>query len=177
MIYPFPDFGLPEKIKDQCMEYTSKYRQMFFVLLDEVRNLLGYSIRKDDFELGEELAMEMMYGGFDFSVVHSTIYRPELLLIECRFGPVPEGREFPIMKKILQMNCALAEIDGSIFCIEADSGDLVYTLAQRMTDLDGKSFLYKMTEIVWHGRRWLETRFVSEEGTRTDKSLSPIALA
>ena len=102
------------------MAYTDPDRNKFLEILTEIKNLLGYSLRSDEPQPGEELAMEMMYGGFDFSVVHSNNFKPEALLIECRFGPIPEGREFPIMEKLLQMNCALAELDGSMFCIEAE---------------------------------------------------------
>ncbi len=102
------------------MAYTDPDRNKFLKILTEIKNLLGYSLRSDEPQPGEELAMEMMYGGFDFSVVHSNNFKPEALLIECRFGAVPEGREFPIMEKLLQMNCALAGLDGSRFCIEAE---------------------------------------------------------
>ncbi len=159
------------------MAYTDPDRNKFLEILTEIKNLLGYSLRNDEPQPGEELAMEMMYGGFDFSVVHSNNFKPEVLLIECRFGPVPEGREFPIMEKLLQMNCALAELDGSTFCIEAESGDLIYTLAKSMDGLDGKTLLYKMTEIVWHGRRWMETRFLSEKDTRENDAFGAVAMA
>jgi hypothetical protein len=159
------------------MLYTDPDRNKFLEILTEIKNLLGYSLRSDEPEPGEELAMEMMYGGFDFSVVHSNNFKPEALLIECRFGPVPEGREFPIMEKLLQMNCALAELDGSTFCIEAESGDLIYTLVKSMDGLDGKALLYKMTEIVWHGRRWMETRFLNEKDTRANDAFGAIAMA
>lgn len=159
------------------MSYTHPGRNKFLEILTEIKNLLGYSLRSDEPEPGEELAMEMMYGGFDFSVVHSNNFKPESLLIECRFGLVPEGREFPIMEKLLQMNCALAELDGSTFCIEAESGDLIYTLAKTMDGLDGKALLYKMTEIVWHGRRWMETRFLNDKDTLTNDALSAVAMA
>ena len=159
------------------MAYTDPDRNKFLEILTEIKNLLGYSLRSDEPQPGEELAMEMMYGGFDFSVVHSNNFKPEALLIECRFGPVPEGREFPIMEKLLQMNCALAELDGSTFCIEAESGDLIYTLAKSMDGLDGKALLYKMTEIVWHGRRWMETRFLNEKDTRANDAFGAVAMA
>jgi hypothetical protein len=159
------------------MPYTDPDRNKFLEILTEIKNLLGYSLRSDEPQPGEELAMEMMYGGFDFSVVHSNNFKPEALLIECRFGPVPEGREFPIMEKLLQMNCALAELDGSTFCIEAESGDLIYTLAKSMDGLDGKALLYKMTEIVWHGRRWVETRFLNEKDARENNDFSVVAMA
>ena len=159
------------------MSYADPDRNKFLEILTEIKNLLGYSLRSDEPEPGEELAMEMMYGGFDFSVVHSNNFKPEALLIECRFGPVPEGRELPIMEKLLQMNCALAELDGSTFCIEAESGDLIYTLAKSMDGLDGKTLLYKMTEIVWHGRRWMETRFLREAENKSNNSLNSVALA
>jgi hypothetical protein len=159
------------------MPYTDPDRNKFLEILTEVKNLLGYSLRSDEPQPGEELAMEMMYGGFDFSVVHSNNFKPEALLIECRFGPVPEGREFPIMEKLLQMNCALAELDGSTFCIEAESGDLIYALAKNMDGLDGKALLYKMTEIVWHGRRWMETRFLNEKDTRANDAFGVVAMA
>jgi hypothetical protein len=159
------------------MDYTDPTRARFLALLVDVRNALGYSMRNETQQNEQELAMEMMYGGFDFAIVHSLVHKPDALLIECRFGPIPEGREFPIMKKLLHMNCALAEIDGSTFCIEPESGDLIYTIAQSLAALDGKSLLYKMTEIVWHGRRWLETRFVKEEGNRKNDSINPFSLA
>lgn len=159
------------------MPYTDPDRNKFLEILTEIKNLLGYSLRSDEPEPGEELAMEMMYGGFDFSVVHSNKFKPESLLIECRFGPIPEAREFLIMEKLLQMNCALAELDGSTFCIEAESGDLIYTLAKSMKGLDGKALLYKMTEIVWHGRRWMETRFLNEKDTRANDTLGAVSMA
>jgi hypothetical protein len=159
------------------MPYTDPDRNKFLEILTEIKNFLGYSLRSDEPQPGEELAMEMMYGGFDFSVVHSNNFKPEALLIECRFGPVPEGREFPIMEKLLQMNCALAELDGSTFCIEAESGDLIYTLAKNMDGLDGKTLLYKMTEIAWHGRRWMETRFLNEKDTRANDAFGVVAMA
>lgn len=152
-------------------------RIRFLAIVDEIRSALGYSLRKEDPLPGEELAMEMMYGGFDFAVVHSGRNSPDRILIECRFGALPEGREQQIMQRLLNMNCALAELDASVFCLDADSGDLIYTLGLSIDGQDGSTLLAKMTEIVWHGRRWLETRFMNEETHTQDSSLNLASLA
>lgn len=138
-------------------------RTCFMGLVDEIRTALGYALRNEEPEHGEELAMEMSYGSFDFAIVHSLSNAPDRILIECRFGELPEGREQQIMFKLLNMNCMLAEIDSSAFCLDPDSNNVIYTLALDLDGLDSSTVLAKMTEIVWHGRRWLETRFVSQE--------------
>ena len=112
-------------------------RMRFLSVVDEIRIALGYSLRKEDPQPGEELAMEMMYGGFDFAVVHSVRNSPERILIECRFGPLPEGREQQIMQRLLNMNCALAELDASVFCLDTESGDLIYALGLAIDGQDG----------------------------------------
>ena len=156
---------------------VNQQRLRFLNIVDEIRSALGYSLSKEDLKPEEELAMEMMYGGFDFAVVHSARNAPERILVECRFGPLPEGREQQIMLRLLNMNCALAELDASVFCIHPESGDLIYTLGLPIDGTDGNSLLAKMTEIVWHGRRWLETRFVKDEDRAQDSTLNLSALA
>lgn len=156
---------------------VNQQRLRFLNIVDEIRSALGYSLSKEDLKPEEELAMEMMYGGFDFAVVHSARNAPERILVECRFGPLPEGREQQIMLRLLNMNCALAELDASVFCIDPESGDLIYTLGLPIDGMDGNSLLSKMTEIVWHGRRWLETRFIKDEDRAQDSALNLAALA
>lgn len=156
---------------------VNQQRLRFLNIVDEIRSALGYSLSKEDLKPEEELAMEMMYGGFDFAVVHSARNAQERILVECRFGPLPEGREQQIMLRLLNMNCALAELDASVFCIDPESGDLIYTLGLPIDGTDGNSLLAKMTEIVWHGRRWLETRFIKDEDRAPDSALNLTALA
>lgn len=152
-------------------------RQRFLHIVDELRVALGYSMREQDPDPGEELAMEMMYGNFDFAVVHSMKNQPGKVLIECQFGDLPEGRREAIVGRLLQMNTALAEIDGSVFCMDADNKTIIYTLTQSLNELDGTVLLSKMTEIVWHGRRWLETRFLPQDAQHDAERLDPLQLA
>ncbi len=152
-------------------------RQRFLGVVDELRAALGYAVREQEPEPGEELAMEMMYGNFDFAVVHSMKNQPGRVLIECQFGEIPEGRFEAIIERLLQMNSALAEIDGTVFCIDADGKSVVYTLSQSLDDMSGSSLLSKMTETVWHGRRWLETRFLKQEEVIDVERLDPLQLA
>lgn len=152
-------------------------RHQFLNVVDELRAALGYSLRTEDPDPGEELAMEMMYGGFDFAVVHSLTRRPECVLIECVFGPIPDSRAEPIMKRLLEMNAALAELDGSTFALDESRDQLVYTLAIDLASLDGSVLLRKMTEIVWHGRRWLETRYMNSGESQAGSLLNPVQLA
>jgi hypothetical protein len=152
-------------------------RHQFLKVVDELRAALGYSLRTEDPDPGEELAMEMMYGGFDFAVVHSLTRQPECVLIECIFGPIPDSRAEPIMKRLLEMTAALAELDGSTFALDESHDQLVYTLAIDLASLDGAVLLRKMTEIVWHGRRWLETRYMNSGESQGGSLLNPVQLA
>lgn len=152
-------------------------RREFLELIDDVRKSLGYAIRQEDQFPGEELAMEMMYGGFEFAVAHSIKNKPEKILLECRFGEMPAGMEQAIMYQLLHMNATLAELDGSVFCIDPDTLDVMYTIAVNLRDLNGIQLLGKMTEIVWHGRRWLENRFIQTESRTNAPSLNPAVLA
>ncbi len=152
-------------------------RNRFLSIVNELRDALGYEIRKEAPDPGEELAMEMMYGNFDFAVVHSLRNAPDRILIECDFGLIPEGKKMYIIEKLLQMNTALAEIDGSIFCIDSDTEKLIYTLSQKITDTDGSKLLEKMTEIVWHGRRWMETRYLKVDQNSYENTVSLTVLA
>ncbi len=152
-------------------------RHRFLAVVDELRSMLGYSIRNEDPEPGDELAMEMMYGGFDFAVVHTLQRSPQRILIECIYGLVPEGRASQVMNRLLEMNVALAEVDGSVFCLDESGSQLVYTLAVDLDSLDGSQLLRKMTEIVWHGRRWLETRYLNDQAPEQQELLNPVQLA
>ncbi len=152
-------------------------RQRFLQVVDELRAALGYALRDQDPEPGEELAMEMMYGNFDFAVVHSLKNQPGRVLIECQFGEIPDGRFDAIVRRLLEMNSALAEIDGTVFCLDADGKSVIYTLSQSLEDMSGSSLLSKMTETVWHGRRWLETRFLKQEMQKETERLDPLQLA
>ncbi len=154
---------------------AAEQRKRFLIIVDELRVALGYSIRDMNPDPAEDLVMEMMYGNFDFSVVHSKIFCPEKILIECEFDDIPESRKGVIITKLLEMNSVLAELDGSVFCLDQDNCKLVYVLPMRLSLLDGKLLLSKMTEIIWHGRRWQETRYMKYQ----DKGelLNPIRLA
>jgi hypothetical protein len=156
---------------------TQDYRHQFLKLVDELRSALGYSLRSDEEVDGDEIAMEMMYGGFDFSVVHSHTLRPDTILIECVFGPIPDGRAQVIMKRLLEMNAALAELDGSAFSLDQVKQSLIYTLRIEINQLDGVVLLRKMTETVWHGRRWLETRYMNSSESSSNELMNPLQLA
>lgn len=152
-------------------------RREFLDLIDDMRKSLGYAIRHEDPHPGEELAMEMMYGGFEFAVAHSMRSAPEKILLECRFGDIPAGKEQKIMLQLLQMNSTLAEIDGSSFCIDPETLGVIYTSAINLSNVNGVQLLGKMTEVVWHGRRWLQNQFISEETEKNTDSLNPGFLA
>ena len=156
---------------------ADKMRERFLLIVSELRLALGYALNDADPEPGSELAMEMMYGNFDFAVVHSLQHRPESVLMECQFGELPEGREEAILERLLHMNMALAELDGSAFCLDPHTGNLIYTLPMLLERLDGDRLLRKMTETVWHGRRWLETRFLTETHRSADTLPSSVQLA
>jgi hypothetical protein len=81
------------------------------------------------------------------------------------------------MKRLLEMNAALAELDGSTFCLDPSDEQLVYTLAIDLAQLDGSILLRKMTEIVWHGRRWVETRYMNQTESGKGELLNPVQLA
>jgi hypothetical protein len=156
---------------------THQSRLRFLAIVDEIRQALGYDLRREDPEPGVELAMEMSYGGFEFAVVHSLHHSASRILIECRFGSVPQGREEAIMMRLLEMNCALAEIEDCKFCLDTEKDELIYALALDIDSHDGSSVLSKMTETVWHARRWLETRFMQLESESPVVSFIPVGLA
>lgn len=162
---------------DHSTALPETMRQRFLEIVNELRLALGYTLNESEPEQGDELAMEMMYGNFDFAVVHSMQYRPEAVLMECQFGEVPEGRVGAILERLLQMNAALAELDGSAFCIDPKTGHLIYTLPIILERLDGNRLLKKMTETVWHGKRWLETRFLAETNRSAEALPNPVQLA
>lgn len=159
-------------------QYSMKHeRHQFLNLVDELRIALGYAIRNDEQGDGEELALEMMYGGFDFSIVHSQIREPHTVLLECVFGMIPDSRAQSINLRLLEMNAALAELDGSTFSIDRNAQSLIYTVRLELKHLDGTVLLRKMTETVWHGRRWLETRFMNSPDSNANEIVNPLQLA
>ncbi len=153
------------------------YRQRFLAIVDEVRSALGYALRDYDPDPGEALAMEMMYGNFEFAVVHSHRFSPSKVLVECQFGEIPVAQKEEILRQVLRMNSVLAELDGSVFSIDETSGKLVYMLPLRMDSLTGMRLISKMTEITWHGRKWLETRFFPDRIIDSASVPSPVFLA
>ena len=156
---------------------SNGYRHQFLKVVDELRAALGYSLRSEDESEGNEIAMEMMYGGFDFAVVHSQTLQADTILLECIFGPIPDGRAQPVMKRLLEMNAALAELDGSAFSLDQTRQQLIYTLRIELNQLDGVVLLRKMTETVWHGRRWLETRYMNSPESSSNELMNPLQLA
>lgn len=149
-------------------------RLVFLRIVNEIREQLGYSLNNEEIDHGDDLVMEMMYGGFDFSIVHSNIHETQKLLLESDFGSIPSHLEQKILLRLLAMNSALAELDSSVFCIDPDTGRLTYTLSIELNEIDGQQLLAKMTEVVWHGKRWLDTHFI---GKVADSEKEPINFA
>ena len=152
-------------------------RLIFLKIVNEIRELLGYSLSNEEADHGDDLVMEMMYGGFDFSIVHSNIHVTHKLLLESDFGTVPPHLEQKILLRLLAMNSALAELDSSVFCIDADTGRLIYTLSLDLSEIDGQQLLSKMTEVVWHGKRWLDTNFLGKATDSENESINFAVLA
>jgi hypothetical protein len=154
------------------------YRKKFLKIVETIRENLGYSFRaEENSSITEEIiAMEIQYGDFLFSIVHSLVNNPEKVLIESNFGKNQETKKEEILLKLLNMNCMLAEVDGSTFSLTETTNEIIYTLACEIDKYDGTSLLHKMTEIVWHGRRWLETRFItSQKETINTENLTTLA--
>ena len=141
-------------------------RQYFLSLIEEIRRTLGYAIRKEELHSEEDVALEMMYGGFSFALVHSPKNCPKKILLECTFGDIPEENNQAILLNLLNMNAAIAEIDTSAFCIDPDSEQLIFTISLDLQAADANYILRKMTETVWHGRRWIDSRFIKMSDTR-----------
>jgi len=152
-------------------------RKKFINLIGEIRQALGYSLREEELLPDEDLAMEMDYGGFSFSIVHSKRNSPKNILIECIYGDIPAEKELEIIINLLEMNCALAEIDGSVFCIDPDSGLLMYTISLYLNENNAETILRKMTEIVWHGRRWRANQFLENKNESKNLILEVNTLA
>ncbi|MCE2870505.1 MAG: CesT family type III secretion system chaperone [Oxalobacteraceae bacterium] len=152
-------------------------RLKFLKIINEIRELLGYTLNNQEDDHGDDLVMEMMYGGFDFSLVHSNINATHKLLLESDFGSIPETNEQLILLRLLAMNSALAELDSSVFCINADTNRLTYALSLDISDLDGQQLLSKMTEVVWHGKRWCDSNFLSKAENSESNSVNLSVLA
>ncbi len=147
---------------------THQNRLHFLSIVSEIREILGYKLLNNEPEYNDELAMEMTYGDFEFALVHSNNDKSDCLSVECIFGEIPDKRRDKIYEKLLQINYMLSEVDCSSFSIDAQTDQLIYLLKLNLLDQTGNLILKKMTEIVWHGKRWLETYFVTiEEQTQT----------
>jgi hypothetical protein len=152
-------------------------RLNFLKIVNEIRELLGYSLSNEEADHGDDLVMEMMYGGFDFCIVHSNVHGTQKLLLESDFGAIPPHLEQKILLRLLTMNSALAELDSSVFCIDEITGHLIYTLSLDLSEIDGQQLLSKMTEVVWHGKRWLDTSFLGKAADSETESINFAVLA
>ncbi|MDB5798414.1 MAG: Tir chaperone family protein [Paucimonas sp.] len=138
-------------------------RNVFFAIVDDVCKELGYPPRANRPELDEVVAMEMDLDGFPFAVVHSLVTASERVLIECRFGPLPGEDKEAVMYRLLQLNYALADAGESIFAVEAETGDVLFTRTCLLANESGRSLLGSMTQMSWQARQWNTHRFLEQK--------------
>lgn len=143
-------------------------RNVFFALVDDVCLELGYPPRTNRPDGDEVVAMDMELDSFPFAVVHSLITVPEKVLIECRFGPLPQDDQVGVMQRLLQLNYALADAGEAIFCMEADTGVIIFTRSRPLSGLTGRELLGSMTQMSWQAAQWNKHRFM--EGKQQQQS-------
>jgi hypothetical protein len=145
-------------------EEDDEYRQAFLVLVDDVCAELGYPPRGGPPDSDEALAMEMELDGVPFAVVHLRYTMRDKVLVECRFGAVPQDRALPVMRRLLQINRGFADQGVRAFGMEAETGDIVYTVAADLIGATGTSLLHTMTEMTWQARQWHADHFLEDAG-------------
>jgi hypothetical protein len=137
-----------------------KFRNDFFVLVDDVCKELGYPPRPSRPESDEVVAMEMELDGYPFAVVHSIITASDCILIECRFGALPAENREAILYRLLHLNYALADAGASAFSLDAESNQILYTNNCELSTHTGKTLLGAMTQMSWQARQWNENHFL-----------------
>lgn len=142
------------------MSEPNEQRATFFTLVDDVCQELGYPPRSSRPEADEVVAMEMELDHYPFAVVHSLLSSPHRILIECRFGPLPAADQLEVMQRLLQLNYALADAGECIFCIEPDTGAVIFTKTCELDTFTGRDLLGQMTQMSWQAAQWNQHRFL-----------------
>ncbi|MGI4847209.1 MAG: CesT family type III secretion system chaperone [Janthinobacterium lividum] len=146
----------------EVTEQDDEYRIAFLELVDDVCSELGYPPRGAAPESDEALAMEMELDGVPFAVVHMRNTVQDRVLIECRFGTIPQDRALAVMMRLLQLNRGFADLGERAFGIDADTGDVIFTTARDLFEATGSSLLSVMTEMTWQARQWNDNYFLDE---------------
>ncbi|MDO8301081.1 CesT family type III secretion system chaperone [Lacisediminimonas sp.] len=144
-----------------------KFRNDFFILVDDVCKELGYPPRPSRPESDEVVAMEMELDGYPFAVVHSLVTASDRILIECRFGVLPEENREAILYRLLHLNYALADAGASVFCFDSELNQILYTNNCELTTQSGQSLLGAMTQMSWQARQWNESYFLEAKANPT----------
>jgi hypothetical protein len=162
------DFDADGFFSDQ----DDEYRIAFLDLVDDVCSELGYPPRGEAPESDEALAMEMELDGVPFAVVHMRHTVKDRILIECRFGAIPQDRFVAVMMRLLQLNRGFSDLGERAFGIDPDKGDVIFTTAVDLFSATGKTLLATMTEMTWQARQWHADYFLDEAGRPPEAGLA-----
>lgn len=157
--------------EDFDFEMDDEYRIAFLDLVDDVCSELGYPPRGEAPESDEALAMEMELDGVPFAVVHMRHTFRDKVLIECRFGTIPQDRAVPVMMRLLQLNRGFSDVGERAFGIDPDKGEVIFTTTKDLVTATGASLLATMTEMTWQARQWHADYFLEDRGHSSDSDL------
>lgn len=134
------------------------WRKQFIDLSEEIFRELGFPAPIQIHEETLPLAMELVFEGYLFEIIHSPAALSHCILVRCKLGEMPKTNEKHGMYMLLKENlCNLREY-SKWYGVDSESDEVVLNLIH---DLEGASaliILQRMRRIVNDSRDW-QTKF------------------
>jgi Tir chaperone protein (CesT) family len=154
------------------MESMHSERKAFMSLVNDLCRELSYPERDEELRSDETLVMEMTLEGIAFNVSHSLNEKPQNILIQAAFGPLPRERRTDVLYRVMHLNRELSETGVATIGYDRKTGNVVYTHAAVLADLNGATLLTIMTEITWRAEYWQSTYFLQDDSPKSPHNIN-----
>jgi hypothetical protein len=148
---------------DACPDAALIQYRAFVDLMNDFCRAAGMELPTADPGANRAIAFDVIVDGVGFLVHYSQAIDDRALFVEGRFGAVPPENTLAILRRLLEVNVALAPRFMASFGINAETNEVIYSFSCRLGETDARSLQKAMSLVARQARLWRAGHFL--EGT------------
>ena len=136
------------------MAQAYQWRRQYIELVEDLFRELGFVPPAMTHDPDLPLAMELEVNELTFEIVHTPTAQPHQVLVECRFGTVPEPQAEEAYIHLLRHNLDQARHFHPAYGIEAQGNNVICAFHESLEQASARGLLDSMGKVAEQGKHW-----------------------
>jgi hypothetical protein len=144
-------------------------RFKFITITEEIFRQLGFNPPEMNHDKFLPLAMELEIEKIDFELIHSTIERPEEMIVLAKIDEIQLDDKKNLLTNLMKINLELARNYSGCFGVDPNSKNIIYLTSRALEKLDGVQLLQELREISLEIKNWI-VKVLENNNDQTSKN-------